>query len=395
MAFAAPLPKPKAPSGDAKRILVADDDPLVLRAYGRALKAAGYSVELASDGRKAADLLSTGDFDAILSDISMPELDGVQLLRIVRDRDLDVPVILVTATPALDTAMKAVEYGALRYMIKPVDLDELQQTIQEALRLHQLAKLKREALQYLGSVDLQLGDRASLEASFERALSSLWMAYQPIVSWPKREIFAHEALLRSTEPTLPNPGAVLSAAERLGRLDDLGRTIRRLVAEVLSRRPSADFFVNLHSRDLLDETLYSPDAPISHFANNVVLELTERASLDDIDNVPSRIRALRELGFRIAVDDLGAGYAGLTSFAILQPDIVKLDNSLVRNVDQEPTKRKLIQSMTSLCREMGMLVISEGVETTAERDTLADLGCELLQGYLFARPGKLPVEVSW
>jgi EAL domain-containing protein (putative c-di-GMP-specific phosphodiesterase class I) len=392
---ATPLAKPQAPSPTAKRILVADDDPLVLRAYGRALRGAGYSVELASDGRKAADLVNAGAFDVILSDIAMPELDGLQLLRIVRERDLDVPVILVTATPALDTAMKAVEYGALRYMVKPVDLQELERALQEALRLHELAKLKREALKYFGSVELQLGDRASLEASFERALSSLWMAFQPIVCWPKRAIYAHEALLRTDESTMPNPGIVLSAAERLGRLNDLGRAIRGRVAQVMSQNPSQTVFVNLHARDLMDETLYLKDAPISHFAKNVVLELTERAALDEIENVPSRVKALRELGFRIAVDDLGAGYAGLASFAILKPDIVKLDISLVRDVDKEPTKRKLIHSMTTLCREMGMQVISEGVETVAERDTLSELGCELLQGFLFARPGRMPAEVSW
>jgi EAL domain-containing protein (putative c-di-GMP-specific phosphodiesterase class I) len=109
--------------------------------------------------------------------------------------------------------------------------------------------------------------------------------------------------------------------------------------------------------------------------------------LENVPDVRGKVAALREMGFRIAVDDLGAGYAGLTSFAQLEPEIVKLDMSLVRDVDHSTTKQKLIQSMTSVCKDMGSLVVGEGIETSAERDCLIDLGCDLLQGYLLARPG--------
>jgi EAL domain-containing protein (putative c-di-GMP-specific phosphodiesterase class I) len=101
------------------------------------------------------------------------------------------------------------------------------------------------------------------------------------------------------------------------------------------------------------------------------------------------------MGFRIAIDDLGAGYAGLTSFATLEPEFVKLDMSLVRDVDRNPTKEKLIRSMTSLCKDLGMMVVAEGVETLAEREVLERLGCDLLQGYLLAKPGKPFPAFSW
>ena len=104
----------------------------------------------------------------------------------------------------------------------------------------------------------------------------------------------------------------------------------------------------------------------------------------------TRIRNLRDLGYRIAVDDLGRAMPGSTRFAALEPDIVKLDMSLVRNSDSEPVKRKLIGSMAALCRDLGMLVVAEGIETEAERDVVVDLGCDFLQGYLIGRPGALP-----
>jgi DNA-binding transcriptional ArsR family regulator len=95
-------------------------------------------------------------------------------------------------------------------------------------------------------------------------------------------------------------------------------------------------------------------------ASRVVLEITEHTSLDDIADVRERVARLRSVGFRIAVDDLGAGYAGLNSFAQLQPEVVKLDIALVRDIHLEPTKRALAESMTSLCRQMHVAVVAEG-----------------------------------
>src|SRR5262249_10274375 len=146
-------------------------------------------------------------------------------------------------------------------------------------------------------------------------------------------------------------------------------------------------FVNLHTMDLLDEDLLSPDSPLSRIANRVVLEITERASLDGVKDVRSRIAALREMGFRIAIDDFGAGYAGLASFALLEPEIVKLDIMLVGDIHVNATKQKLVKSMAELCKDMGIMVVGEGVETAEVRDALVALGCDLLQGYFFARPG--------
>jgi EAL domain-containing protein (putative c-di-GMP-specific phosphodiesterase class I) len=232
-------------------------------------------------------------------------------------------------------------------------------------------------------------DLEGLEAILDRALSSLWMAYQPIVRAATGSLFGYEALLRSDDPVLPDPGAFLDAAERLGRVYDVGRAVRRKASEPMNRVPHpALLFVNLHAVELMDETLTSPSAPLTAIASRVVLEITERASLESIDDVPSRVARLRELGFRIAIDDLGAGYSGLTSVARLEPEFVKLDMSLVRDVHKSPVKRKLVRSMTALFKDMGVTVVAEGIEVVEERDTLVELGCDLLQGYLLARPGR-------
>ena len=104
-------------------------------------------------------------------------------------------------------------------------------------------------------------------------------------------------------------------------------------------------------------------------------------------DIQSRVSVLRFHGFRIAVDDLGAGFAGLSSFVALGPEIVKLDMSLVRDFHKSEIRQRLIGSMATLCKEMGMRVVAEGVEVAEERDCVCTCGCTLLQGYFYAEPG--------
>src|SRR5690606_2747986 len=143
-------------------------------------------------------------------------------------------------------------------------------------------------------------------------------------------------------------------------------------------------FVNLHPEDLLDDGLYQAGEELSGAARPVVLEITERSPLDHIPDLRARILALKRPGYRIALDDMGGGYAWLSSFAVLQPDFVKIDLSLVRDIDHDPIKQTLTRTLVGLARELNIEVIAEGVETEAEHRCLARLGLELLQGYYFA-----------
>jgi len=228
-----------------------------------------------------------------------------------------------------------------------------------------------------------------LEDKLNRCLATLTLHFQPIVHASTRARFGYEALLRSTDRALPHPGAILDAAERLERITTLGRAVRAHAAKVISNAPAERglTFVNLHLLDLFDKQLLSPFAPLSKVASRVVLEITERTSVEGQIDLRYRVAELRELGFRIAIDDLGGGHARMGTFSPLDTDFVKLDMSLVRDVDKHQMKQRLIRSVTQLCREQGIQVIGEGVETEAELEVLVDLGCDLLQGYVIARPG--------
>ncbi len=370
-------------------VMIVDDEPNLLRAYSRLLGARGHQVHTAGDGESALRLLAEVKFDVVLSDIMMPGMSGLQLLTAVRQHDLDVPVILMTGSPALETAVEALENGAFRYLIKPVDATHLIEVIERTTRLHRLATAKREALELLGNSRMLVGDRAGLEASFARALSTLWMAFQPVVRWPENVIFGYEALARNEDATLARPDHLFDAAERLGKVRELGRRIRAAFALQVQSAPAEQvFFLNLHTSDLDDATLYDGDSSLSKVASRVILEITERASLSSVKDVRARVSDLRKLGFRIALDDLGAGYAGLTSFAQLEPDVVKLDMSLVRGADADKTKQAILSTFINLCRDLEMQVVAEGIETVQERDILASLGCTLFQGYLFGKPAR-------
>lgn len=369
-----------------KRALVVDDDASARGFFERLLVLEGYDVVTACDGLEASRLLDQGPFGVVVSDISMPGMGGIQLLRSVREVDLDVPVILITGAPSVETAAKAVEFGAMRYLVKPVKPAELRDVVRYAEQLLQLARLKREALALrdLGEIATDL---AGLEGMFRRALDSLTMVFQPIVRHSERRTWAFEALARCGETSLRGPADLIGAADRLDRRHELGRAIRDAVARAIPRMDSDQLvFVNLDPRELEDEHLYSHTAPLSRYARRIVIELTERARLEDIARLSERVAALREIGFRFAVDDLGAGYAGLQTFVHIRPEIAKIDMSLVRDIHLDPTKQRIVRSIRDLCVGMGVELVAEGIETAEERECVAALGIDLLQGFLFSRP---------
>ncbi len=209
----------------------------------------------------------------------------------------------------------------------------------------------------------------------DAAFRTLRLAYQPIVCWSRRTAVGYEALARCRGL---GPAALFELAEQAGRVHELSRRLR-----AAARVPeNADLYLNVHPLDLLDPHLYTSNAPLSQSATRVVLELTER----EPPHSARHVAFLRELGYRIALDDLGAGYADLSTLTTLRPDVVKLDRQLVRHVDRDATRRQVIRSFVGMCDDLGMELICEGVETRAELDVLLRLGCDLFQGFLFGMP---------
>lgn len=378
---------------DSFEILIVDDEPDVLRALGRVMESRGHRVHLASGVDEALRTIQQEDVEAVVTDLAMPGTGGMDLIRSIRQIDVDLPVIVVTGNPNIESASEAMELRAFRYFTKPVDKEQLHEALRRAVTIYRLVNLRRRAAETHSG---EHADLADVERRFHRGMEALWMAYQPLVSTDTWKTFGHEALLRTTEKSISHPGIFLELASRLGTLRQLGRMARsRAATDVMLGLEDGMVFVNLSAADLADPNLFSPDAPLSRIASRVVLELTEREGLEGVTDVARRIGNLRALGFKVAIDDLGAGYSALSYFASLEPDLVKLDMSLVRDIDERPVKQRTVLSLVQLSHSLGIQVVAEGVETASECATLSSLGCDFLQGFLFARPEPPFPSLAW
>ncbi len=215
------------------------------------------------------------------------------------------------------------------------------------------------------------------------------MAFQPIVDLEDGSVFAHEALVRGTGGELA--GSVLGRVtpETRFAFDQLCRVRAVEMAAALEVR------TNLHI-NFMPNAVYEPRQCIRSTLDaaartgfpigRIVFETTEDERVHDPDRLKGILSTYKHQGFMTAIDDFGAGYAGLNLLAEFQPDIVKLDMALVRGIDANAPRRTIVGGIVGICRMLGIRVVAEGVESTAEARTLRNLGITLMQGFLFAKP---------
>lgn len=214
-------------------------------------------------------------------------------------------------------------------------------------------------------------------------------AYQPIFDVELQTIFAHEALVRG-----PNGEGAMSV---LAQVNDLNRYRFDQACRVKAIKGASQLGIKENiSINFLPNAIYKPELCIRTTLaaadaygfplDRIIFEVTEGERVDDGPWFAQILREYKRCGFKTAIDDFGAGYAGMKLLADFQPDIIKIDMDLVRNVDSSKARQAIVRSMVRLCEEMGILVIAEGVETAAEHDFLRDAGIHLMQGFLLARP---------
>ena len=214
-------------------------------------------------------------------------------------------------------------------------------------------------------------------------------AYQPIVNVDSRTIYAHEALVRGPQGQ--------SAFSVLSQVDDSNRYQFDQACRVKAIRGAAELGMQeLLSINFLPNAVYRPEACIrSTFAaaqeyrfpiERIIFEVTESEQVMDRPHLVNIFQEYRRFGFHTAIDDFGAGYAGLNLLAEFQPSIIKIDMGLVRDIDQSPPKRAIVDGIVAICKALNIRVLAEGIETAAERDCLRAAGISLMQGYLFSKP---------
>lgn len=224
------------------------------------------------------------------------------------------------------------------------------------------------------------------------------LAFQPIVDLVSGTIVGYEALARFGEIGTRSPGPYFAAAERVGRAADLEA---HLVGRALAARddvPAGCFLAVNVSPQLLGSPGVTALLRAESDLTGLVLELTEHVPVDNLTALRRRIDALRERGLLLALDDTGAGWSGLRQVAELRPDIVKLDKSLVTDVDVDEVKQGLVELVGQFVDRLGSRLLVEGVERYEELDTVLRLGVPLAQGWLLGRPAsrfpELPPEAA-
>ena len=355
----------------------------------------GYEVEAVGDGKEALARLAARRFEAVLSDISMPGMSGVELLRRVRALDFDLPVILLTGDPRLETAIEAVDAGALRYLQKPVSIAEIEGALENApcgsaaSRAGSATRSPTSASTGWWRTRTRSSGRSTRRS---RACSS---RRSRSCAPADGSLYGRELLLRPTTPRLPDPQR--RAGGRRAARARQGRRARRAPPGGGGRGPER----HLPLRERAQPGARGRGAPLGREPARRLRE--GRGARGDRARPHRRGRAIctgaRRAPARARLPHrrrrLRRRLRGPQQLREPAPGRRQARHgALVRGVDRDPYRRRLVASVTSMCRDLGILVVAEGIETEAEKATLVELGCDLLQGFLIGAAAGLSLTTS-
>ncbi len=229
-------------------------------------------------------------------------------------------------------------------------------------------------------------DRCGLGSGLDFEIT---MAYQPIVDVESKTIFSYEALVRGGKGE--SAGEILSRVNHENRFafDQRCRTQAISIASGLN----LDCYLNIN---FLPNAIYEPKHCIEQTLNiadrcnfsysNIIFEMTEGERFRDHLHLQNIFNCYKEIGFKTAIDDFGAGYAGLNLLADFQPDLIKLDMALIRNIHCDPKRQAIVEGICYVCDKLEIDIIAEGVESVEEYNALNAMGIKLFQGYYFSKP---------
>ncbi|PLT30308.1 EAL domain-containing protein [Peribacillus deserti] len=219
---------------------------------------------------------------------------------------------------------------------------------------------------------------------------------QPIIDVASKQIRAYEILTRGPRGSmLENPLTLFSVAKQTSMLYDLEMIVLEKSFEQVSKNGSShDIFINftpvtLGNIRFIKDMERILDKYKNVKAGQIVIEITERDDIDEVEGLIQNIRALKFMGFRIAVDDTGAGYASLHTISEIMPHIIKIDRTVIQNIHHSTVKESMLKGLLLIAKEAGSVVVAEGIETEEEAIVLSRNKVDMAQGYFYARPARL------
>ncbi len=393
---------------DRIRVLIADDEQSVLDVL-TALVAAESDLEIAAsarDAETAIQLAAREQPDVAILDVRMPGGGGPRAAREILRRSPTSRVIALSAHEEVDSVLEMLRAGALGYVVKGDSTDAIVRAIHRSLdhqgtfssqvtgdMAHALAEQMHMVSQGAQQRRQELEDRIS--SVLDGDGDELYMAYQPIFDLKDNEVVGLEALARFTCPPDRSTDTWLAEAGAVGRLLEMELACLRTALRDLPRLPEEAYLsLNVSPAMTVDPELHEV---LDGFpAERLVLEMTEHARVDDYPALKAVLGGFRERGIRLAIDDAGAGFASLRHIVLLNPDFIKLDMTLTRDVHRDETRRALVVALVAFGSQIGASVVAEGIETAEQLATLREVGVQFGQGFYLARPRALSDdEVSW
>ncbi len=386
------------------RVLIAEDDPELRSLLGQVIGAepAFELVASAEDAPAAIALAAATRPDVALVDVQMPGGGGVTAARGIHRRSAGTKVLAFSGEGARESVLQMLEAGAIGYLLKGESLDELVEAIKRAgaghgsLSADVTGDIIRELTGVLATRNRDVRKHEAIERRIRRVLrfpDELRIDFQPIVGLCDRLLVGAEAFARFGGSPGRSPSHWFSEAAAAGLGEELELFTLRRALEDLGRLPADAFMsINLSPSTITHAGFLRLLAGVE--SSRLVAEITEHAPIDNYERLAEGVKTLRAHGMRLAIDDAGAGYSSLRHILELRPDMIKLDRSLVREIDSDRSKQALATGLISFAAEIGAAIVAEGIEREAELEWLVALGVEYGQGYLLGRPAPLRPEAG-
>ncbi len=383
-----------------QKILVIDDEIDVGELVSAAADSMGFECTATVDAKAFLEALRP-DTTLILIDLLMPEMDGIELLRLLAERKCKAGIVLMSGSSKriMETAGQLAQVLGLSiagYLHKPFRLTELEEVLQKHLVPRMLPVAKPGPEIFFQKIELL--------RAIERDEFVLY--YQPQVDIASGRVIGVEALVRWQHPVrgLVFPDDFIGRMEELELIDELGWIVANRAMSEVGQFTDDDgkaimLSVNASVHSLHDlkfpDTLVSLAEKHGVLPANLTVEITESGLIKELSRTLDILTRLRMKQVKLSIDDFGTGYAMMQQLQNIPATELKIDKSLIQNMDTNDRDRIMVQKTIEMGHELGMHVIAEGVETKEQLHLLRLDGCDSVQGYLFSRPIPPAKMVSW
>ncbi len=368
-------------------LVVVDDDPAITEGLAAGLYGATRTIVTCHSVEAAELMVEEMHPSAVISDIQLSgrfDFDGLRLLQYASEHSPETVVVLMSGALADGLGAEAERRGAVAFLQKPFSLDDLERLLESRLPA-------ASSNGWRSRDDEDVIRIPMIEDIIES--ESLFARFQPIVSLQDGgRAHGYESLIRLLTPSpLTNPVALFSYAARSQKLFELDLAcIDRGMRYGSVLAPQGRLFVNVHPQsfekwDRLESTILSSQERYGLSPEGIVLEITEQVSFHADASTFAGFERLRSLGYRFALDDVGAGFSHLEYVDRIKPSYLKISQQLGSGFETDPTRIKIVRNVVSLAKELDCQVILEGVETAETAAAASDMGIELAQGYLYSQ----------